>query len=151
MGNDLHCSSAVIAPALFVEHRPVYFAGSHIGIVVQAFVDKPLVVTQVQIRLCPVVGHKNFAVLNRVHCARIHIQVRIKFLHSHFISARLKKPSQRRRSDPLSQAGDNASCHKYIFGHLSLHFKALIQILFLRAYARHFCKTLFPERFSPSS
>ena len=89
MGNDLHRSSAVIAPALLVQHGPVYFAGSDIGIVVQTLIDESLVVTQVQIRLCPVVGHENFAVLNRVHCARIHIQVGIKFLHSHFISARL--------------------------------------------------------------
>ena len=103
MGNDLHRPAAVIAPALFVKYGPVYFARCHITVVIQALIDEPLVVAQIQIRLRPVVSHENFAVLDWVHRAGVHIQVRIKFLHGHFISARLEEPAQRRRRDPFAE------------------------------------------------
>ena len=120
MRNDLHRSAAVIAPALFIQNGPVYFARRYIGIVVQTLVDKALVVAKVQVCLRPVIGHKDFPVLDGVHGAGVHIEIRVKLLHGHFIAARLEEPPQRRRRDPFAEAGDDASGHKYVFCHLSL-------------------------------
>ena len=46
-------------------------------------VGEALVVTEIKISLRTVIEHINFAVLERVHCPRINIQVRIKLLENH--------------------------------------------------------------------
>ena len=87
MGNDLYRASAIVAAALLVEDGPVYFARSDVAVVVQALIDKALVVTKVEVCLCPVVRHEDLSVLDRVHCPGIDIEVGIKLLHSHLIAA----------------------------------------------------------------
>ena len=94
MGNDLHRSAAVISAALLIQYGPVYFARGHVGVVIQALVDEALVVPQVQVCLRPVVGHENFAVLDRVHGARVHVEIGVELLHGHFAAARLQEPAQ---------------------------------------------------------
>ena len=115
MGDHLYRSPAEIPVAFFLQNRPVDFSCSHIGVPVQAFINKPLVMSQVQICFRPVVGNKDFTMLNGIHCTRIDIDVGIEFLHSHLIAPRLEKPSQGRGGDPLSQAGYHASGDKNIF------------------------------------
>ena len=115
MGDYLYRSPAEISVAFFLQNRPVDLSCSHIGVPVQAFINKPLVMSQVQICFRPVVGDKDFTVLNGIHCTRIDIDVGIEFLHSHLIAPRLEKPSQGRGGDPLSQAGYHASGDKNIF------------------------------------
>ena len=60
--------------------------------------------SQVQICLCAVVSNKDFSVLDRVHSARVHINVRVKLLHGHLIPSCFQKPSQRGSRDPFTQA-----------------------------------------------
>ena len=87
MWDHLHRASAEITVALFLQHGPVYLSGRHIGIFIQALINKTLVVAKIQVRFCAVVGNKNLAVLNRVHGARVNVDVRVKLLHRHLISS----------------------------------------------------------------
>ena len=86
MGNHLHRTSAVIPAALLVQHRPVDFSGSDIGILIQALINKALIMPQVQICLRAVIGHEHLPVLGRIHRSRVHIEVRVKLLHGHPVS-----------------------------------------------------------------
>ena len=89
MRDDLHGASAVITMSFLINDRPVDLAGSHIGIVIQAFINEPFIVAQIQICLRSVVRDKNLTVLDRIHRARVHVQIRIKLLHRHLVAARL--------------------------------------------------------------
>ena len=89
MRDDLYRTSAEVTVAFFLEYGPVNFSGCHIGIAVEAFVNETLVVPKVQVCLRAVVCDEDFPVLDRVHGSRIHIDVRIKFLHGDFVPSRL--------------------------------------------------------------
>ena len=94
MRNDLYGPAAVIASAFLLQDRPVDLAGGDVGILVQTFVNKTLIMSQIQIRLGPVIGDKYFAVLDRVHGSGINIDVRVEFLHGDLVAPRLQKASQ---------------------------------------------------------
>ena len=49
---------------------------------VSVLVDEALVVTEVEVGLATVVGDEHLAVLERVHRARIDVDVRIELLHA---------------------------------------------------------------------
>ena len=94
MGDDLNCASAIVAPALFVEDGPVYFARRNVAVVVKTLVNEALIMAQVKVCLRSVVCHKDLTVLDRVHRSGIDIQVGIKLLHGHLIAAGLQKAPQ---------------------------------------------------------
>ena len=73
---------------------------------------------EIEIRLRPVFGHKYFAVFIGADRPRIDIDVRIQFLRSDFQPARFQQSPEARRSDALSQAGNDAARHKNILCHL---------------------------------
>ena len=49
VGYDLHCGTKEFSAALLIQHVPVYLTGGKIGILIQIFVDKTLVVTQIKV------------------------------------------------------------------------------------------------------
>ena len=120
MRNHLNGSSAVISVAFLIDHGPVHLSGGDVGIVIQVLVDKTLIVSQVQIRFRSVVRYKHLSVLNRIHRAGIHIQIRIKLLHGDMIASCLQKSSERSRCNSFSKSGNNASADKYILNHILL-------------------------------
>ena len=61
--DDLHRLSQISALTLLVQHVPVHLAGGQVGVLVQIFVNKALVVSQIQIGLGAVIGHEHLAVL----------------------------------------------------------------------------------------
>ncbi len=87
MRDYLNGSAAVISPPFFLQHRPVHFPCGDIGIFCQAFVNETLIMSKIQVGLRSVVCHKDFAVLNRVHCSGINVNVGIEFLHGHPVAA----------------------------------------------------------------
>ena len=115
--DDLNGSPAVIAVSFLVQYGPVHLACRHIGIPVQTFIDKSLIMSQIQIGLRAVVGDKHFSVLDRVHGTRVHVDIGIKFLHRHMISARLQQSSQGSCRNSLSKSRHHAAGHKYILYH----------------------------------
>ena len=116
MGNDLHGRAQILALTLLVQYVPVHLAGGQIGILVQVFIDKALIMAQVQVRLRAVLGNVDLAVLIGTHGARIHIDIRIQLLGRHLQPPGLQKASQRGRRNALAQTGNNAAGHKNIFG-----------------------------------
>jgi len=42
--------------------------------------------SQVQVCFCTVIGNEDFTMLDRVHGSGIDIDIRIEFLHGHFVS-----------------------------------------------------------------
>ena len=59
---------------------------------------------QIQICLRSVVRDKNLAMLDRIHRARVHVQIRVKLLHRHLVTARLQKTPERCCGDSLAQS-----------------------------------------------
>ena len=80
MRDDLNGLAKVLAAAFLVENVPVDLAGREVGEFIQVFVDEALVVAEVKVGLCAVLGHVNFAVLVRAHGARVNVDVRVKLL-----------------------------------------------------------------------
>ena len=115
VGNDLHRGTQIVAPALPVEHGPVDLAGGNGAVAAQVLVHKPLVVSQVQIRLRAVLRDEHLAVLIGAHGSRVHIDIRVKFLVAHPHAPLLEESPQRRGTDALPQAGYHTARHKYKF------------------------------------
>ena len=116
--NYLYCTAQIVAPALLVQNGPVNLTGGDIVVDGKAFVNKALIVTQIQVRLCAVIGNEHFAVLIRTHRAGVNIDIRIKLLNGDLIASGFQQATQRSRSDSLTQTGHNAAGDEYIFWHI---------------------------------
>jgi hypothetical protein len=81
--DDLHGVAQVFAAAFLGDDGGVHLAGGHVGRTLEVFVEEALVVSDVQVSLGTVVRDEDFAVLEGVHRARIHVQVGIELLHSY--------------------------------------------------------------------
>ncbi len=88
MRNDLHRLAEVLAPAFLADHGFVDLAGSEIIHLLHLGRNEALIVAEVEIGLCAIVGHKHFAVLERAHGAWIDVDVRIEFKKGDFKAAR---------------------------------------------------------------
>ena len=117
VGNDLHRLAEILAAALLVEDVPVHLARGEVGILVEIFVDKPLVMPEVEVGFRPVFRHEHLSVLKGTHRARIDVYVGIEFLRRHLIAAHFQKPAQRSRRDALAQSRNDAARHKNVLGH----------------------------------
>ena len=96
LGNDLDGLTQIVAPTFGCEYRRIDRACRGIGTPRQVLVDEPFVVAEVKVGLAAVLGHKYFAMLKRVHRARIDIDVRVKFLHRDPKATVLEQPSEGR-------------------------------------------------------
>ena len=114
MGDDLDSLAQVGTLALFVQHIPVDLAGSQVGVFVQVFIGKTLVMAQVQVGLGAVVSHKDLAVLQRAHRAGVHVDIRVQFLACHFQAAGLQQAAQAGGGNALAQPGNDAAGNKNI-------------------------------------
>ena len=115
VGDHLDGAAAEVAAPFFLEDGPVDLSCGNVGILRQVLIDEPFVVPQVQIGLGAVVGDKDFAVLDRVHGARVDVDVGIEFLHGHGVSSGLQQTAEGSCRDAFPQTGYNASCDEYIF------------------------------------
>ena len=119
VGDGLYGRAQIRAPALLGDNIGVDLSGGQVGVLIQILVDEPLVMSQIQIRLRPVLGHIDLAMLIGAHGAGVYIDVRIQLLRRHLQSPRLQQPPQGSRRDALSQSGNNAARHKNILCHVS--------------------------------
>ena len=69
----------------------------------QAFIDKALIMTKVQIGFRTVIGHKDLTMLIGVHGAGIDVDIRIEFLVEHPKPAAFQQSSQRRCSNAFAE------------------------------------------------
>lgn len=72
-----------------MKDRPIDFSGGDVGVFGQAFIDEPLVMSQIQICFRAVIGDEDFSVLNGVHGAGVDVDVRIEFLHGDMVASGL--------------------------------------------------------------
>ena len=79
--DDLDRVAQVVTAALLGDHRRVDLAGGDVGLGGQVDVEEALVVADVQIGLRPVLGDEHLTVLERVHGAGVHVEIRVQLLH----------------------------------------------------------------------
>ena len=101
--DDLDGLAEEVAATLLGDHALVDRPGGGVGFPVQALVDEPLVVAQVEVGLPAVVGDEDLAVLERVHGSGVDVDVRVELLHRDPQAPALEQPAQRRRGQTLSQ------------------------------------------------
>ncbi|CQA08506.1 Uncharacterised protein [Mycobacteroides abscessus] len=87
MRNHLHGVTQVLATPFLGDDRRIHLPGSHIRRPRQITVQEALVVPDVQIGLRAVLGDEDLAVLERVHGARVHVEIRVELLHGHLQAA----------------------------------------------------------------
>ena len=106
--DDLHGVAEVLAAALLGDDRRVDLAGGDVRGLVELDVEEALVVPDVEIGLGAVIRDEDLAVLERVHGARIHVQIGIELLHDDAESARSEEVSQAGGREALAERGDDA-------------------------------------------
>ena len=75
VGDDLHGLAEVVTPALALDYRGVHLAGGDVVVPCQSDVEKPLVVTEVQIDFSSVIKHEDLTVFERTHGPGIDVQI----------------------------------------------------------------------------
>jgi hypothetical protein len=66
-------------------------------------------VADVEVGLGAVVGDEDLAVLERVHRARVHVEVRVELLHHDAQSAGGEQVAETRGGEPLAERRDDAT------------------------------------------
>ena len=117
VGYDLHCGTKEFSAALLIQHVPVYLTGGKIGILIQIFVDKTLVVTQIKVCFGAVRRYIYLAVLIRAHGSRVHVYIWIQLLCCYLETAVFEQPAERCRGDALAKAGYHAAGNEDVFSH----------------------------------
>ena len=92
----------------------------------QVDVEEALVVADVEVGLGAVVGHEDLAVLERVHRARIDVEVRVELLHHDAQSARREQIAEARGRQALAQRGNDTTGHEDVLGRVVREFSVRI-------------------------
>src|SRR5215210_4473769 len=77
--------------------------------------------TEVQVRLGPIVGDEDLTVLVRVHGPRVHVDVGVELLEHDPKAPALEQHPQRRRACSLAYGRNHAARHEDILGLAHLH------------------------------
>ena len=115
--DHLHRLAEVVAAPLGGEHRLVDRAGRGVGVARQVLVDEALVVPEVEVGLAAVVGDEHLAVLERVHRARVDVDVRVELLQRHPQAAQLEQPAERRGREALAEGAGHPTGHEDVLRH----------------------------------
>ena len=115
--DHLHGATQVVAAAFGGEHGLVDRAGGGVRVAGERLVDEALVVAEVEIGLAAVVGDEDLAVLERVHRARVDVDVRVELLHRDPQPPGLQQPSDRRGGEALAEGAGHASGHEDVLRH----------------------------------
>ncbi len=109
MRNDLHRRAEVIAPALPGDDLLIDPAGRNIVVTQRRPAREALVMTEIEIGLCAILGDKNLAMLIGTHRPGIDIEIRIELAQPDGVTARLKQRPERRRREPLAKRRHHAA------------------------------------------
>ena len=102
--DHLHGLAQVVAAALLRDHRRVDGARGEVGPAVEVGVQEALVVPEIEIRLGPVVQDEDLAVLERVHRARIDVDVRVELLEDDLETPGLEEAAEGGGGDALAES-----------------------------------------------
>ncbi len=103
MRDDLYGSSTKISTTFFLKNGPVNLSCRYIRVLGKTFIDKSFIMSKVKVCLSSIVCYKNFTVLYRIHCTRVNVDVRIKFLHCNCVPACLEQTPKRSCCDSFSK------------------------------------------------
>ena len=117
MRDDLNGLTQIVATPLLADDFVIHLAASHVASLGQIFVDKALVMADIQVGLGTILGDKHLAVLIWRHRPRIDIQIRIQLLNRHAQTARLEHSANGRGGDPFPHRTDYATRTEYVFWH----------------------------------
>ncbi len=92
--DHLHRLAQVVAAALLLQHGLVDAARGEVVGLLHARFDETLIVAEVEVGFGAVVGDEHFAVLERGHGARIHVDVRVELDEGDFEAARFEDRSK---------------------------------------------------------
>ena len=118
VGDDLHRAAQVFAAAFPAENAGEYLAGGQVGVFVQIFIDKTLVMAQIQVCFSAVLGYIHFAVLDGAHGAGVYVDVGIQLLRRDLEPTVFEQAAQRRRRDALAQTRYHAAGYEDVLCHV---------------------------------
>ena len=119
VGDDLDgLALEVVAVALLADDVAVDLAGGDVGEVAEVFVDKPLVVAEVEVGLGAVIGDVDLAVLEGIHQAGVDVDVGIDLDEGNAVAAALEETAEGSGGNALADRRHNATSHEDILhGH----------------------------------
>ena len=117
--DDLHRRAEVVAAAFLGDDALVDAAGREVAVAARGRAHEALVVAEVEVGLGAVVGDEHFAVLERAHGARVHVDVRVELDHGDLEAAGLEDRTERGGSNALAQRRNDTAGHTDEFGHWS--------------------------------
>ena len=115
VGNDLHCSAEVISAPFLVYDGLVDLSGGDVAVYGKVLVDEALVMPEVKVGLCAVVGDEDLAVLVGGHRSGVYVDIRVALHHCHLIASVLQQPAERSGGYALAQPGDHAAGDEDVF------------------------------------
>src|SRR5690606_19197133 len=83
--------------------------GREVAVAPRLGAHETLVVAEIEVRLGAVLGHEDFAVLERAHRARIHVDVRIELDQANLEAPRLEYRAETPQRNSLHQGRQHAS------------------------------------------
>src|SRR6185312_4014878 len=101
--NHLHGLAEIIAAPLALDDLLVDAAARQVVIARERRMRETLVVAEIEIRFGAVIGHENFAMLERAHRARVDVEIRIELLERNRQPAAFQKAADRRRRDAFAE------------------------------------------------
>ena len=80
MRDHLNRRSQIFSSPLLIQNVPVHLSCCQIGILIQIFINEPLIMSQIQIGFRPVFRHIHFPMLIRAHRTGIYVNIGIQLL-----------------------------------------------------------------------
>ena len=118
--NHLNGLTQEFATSFLFNDRQVDLPCRIVGIASKRAVSKSFVMTQVQIRFTAIIKYVDFAVLVGTHRSRVHVDVRVEFLHFDRQSMTFKQKANRGTSETFSEGTNDSTGYKDMFGHTYL-------------------------------
>ena len=95
VGNHLDCAAQILTTPLLGDDRIINSSGGVVIFLGHQGVGETLVMSHIEVSLGPVVGHIHFPVLERVHGARIDVDIGVELLKGYCKATAFEQSSQR--------------------------------------------------------
>ena len=115
MRNHLHGFTQIISASFLQNHRLVHLTAGEIVVPRENAIREALVVAEVEIGFCAVVQDVDLAVLEGIHRAGIHVQIRIKFLENNTQTTCFEQRSKRRGGQSFAKGTNHPASDKNVF------------------------------------
>src|SRR5882757_4018263 len=111
--NDLYRGAQVVATPLLRDDALVDPPGGEVTVAAGRRAHEALVVTEIQVCFSAVLRDEHFAVLERAHRARIHVDVGVELDHRDLEATGLEDRTERSGGDAFAQRGHDTTSDEY--------------------------------------